>query len=417
MANTRQADLLIVGGGPAGLATALAARQRGLRRVVVLDSRRPPIDKPCGEGLMPDGVAVLRELGVRLPRFQCTPFTGIRYIDGAVEATGTFPQAAGLGVRRPVLHAAMVQAAERASVELRWATRVERLLPATLNSHRTSGSGGVETAEGPILARWVVAADGLNSRLRIQAGLDKKVASSSHRPIRFGVRRHFAIEPWTDKVEVYWRDGVEAYVTPVGPREVGIALAISGTKAPFDSLLQEFPQLAERLHGAAWTSRIAGRGPLYRQVKAVTRGRLALVGDASGYIDPITGEGLSMAFHQAVALAESLSRDSPASYARAHRHIGRLPNAMTHLILAIERRPRLRHRVIKMLAAEPRLFDRFLGIHSRMLPPSAIGLGGILRLARRLVMPIATAPVPLKLATVGTQQLRTRHQPPPRVPQ
>lgn len=407
MPNTRQADLLIVGGGPAGLATALAARQRGLHRVVVLDSRRPPIDKPCGEGLMPDGVAVLRELGVHLPRHQCTPFTGIRYIDGTAEATGTFPRATGLGIRRPTLHAAMVHAAERAGVDLRWATRVERLLPATLDPHRTSSGGGVELAEGPVLARWVVAADGLNSRLRAQAGLEKKVTLSSRRSTRFGVRRHFEIEPWTDKVEVYWRNGLEAYVTPVGPREVSIALAISGNKAPFDTLLQEFPQLAQRLRGAAWTSRAAGRGPLHRKVKAVSRGRLALVGDASGYIDPVTGEGLSMAFHQAVALAESLTCDSLASYARAHRRIGRLPNAMTHLILAIERRPRLRHRVIKTLAAEPRLFDRFLGIHSRMLPLSAIGLGEILRLVRRLAIPIAAVPVPLEPATtVATQRLR-----------
>ncbi len=418
MANSRQADLLIVGGGPAGLATALAASQHGLHRVVVVDSRRPPIDKPCGEGLMPDGVARLAELGVRIPRHQCTPFTGIRYVDGAVEATGSFPQTSGLGVRRTVLHAAMVRAAEEAGVDLRWGTKVQRLLPATLEHPRKSASGGVELAGGQIPARWVVAADGLNSRLRAQAELDKEVPAITHRSTRFGVRRHFNIEPWTDKVEVHWRDGLEAYVTPVGPQEVGIALAISGNKAHFDSLLQQFPQLAERLRGAAWSSRAAGLGPLRRQVKAVTRGRLALVGDASGYLDPITGEGLSLAFHQAVALAESLATDSLTHYARAHRRIGRLPNTMTRLILAIERRPRLRRRVIKTLASEPRLFDRFLGIHSRVLPLSAIGLGGVLRLARRLAMPVAAAiPMPLEPATsVATRKIRISHLAPPREP-
>lgn len=116
-------DLVIVGGGPAGLVLALAARQRGLT-VTVVDKRRPPLDKPCGEGIMPAGVTMLAGLGVSFRSGEARAFRGIRYLDGDVVAEGDFPPGRhGLGVRRPTLHAVLVAAAERAGTELRRAWR------------------------------------------------------------------------------------------------------------------------------------------------------------------------------------------------------------------------------------------------------------------------------------------------------
>ena len=83
-------DVFVVGGGPSGLATAIAARQRGLS-VIVADGARPPIDKACGEGLMPDGVEALRRIGVTIPESLAQPFRGIRFVNGHQKAQAEFP--------------------------------------------------------------------------------------------------------------------------------------------------------------------------------------------------------------------------------------------------------------------------------------------------------------------------------------
>lgn len=358
-------DLLIIGGGPAGLATAIRARLAGMS-VAVIDRARPPIDKACGEGLMPDAVARLREIGVEPRGF---PFRGIRYFDAGRMAEGVFPQAGGLGVRRTELHAALVRRAEEIGVDLRWGVKAEGL----------SGEG-VQTDQGVLQARWIVGADGLRSRIRQWAGLDGGEA-----PLRrFGVRRHFAIPPWSDFVEVYWGPGCEAYVTPVAPDQVGIAFLWSGRKADFDDLLETLPDLKGRLTGAPAVSQDRGMGPLRQRVRAVRRGNVALVGDAAGYFDAITGEGMAVAFHESVALVEAIAAGDLDRYAAAHRAINRLPDFMTGLVLALESRPRLRARAVRALAAEPALFSKLLGIHARTLPPRRLGLGA-LRLAWRLV--------------------------------
>jgi flavin-dependent dehydrogenase len=359
-------DLLVVGGGPAGLATAIRARLAGLS-AVVLDRSHPPIDKACGEGLMPDAVARLREIGVE-PRG--LPFRGIRYFDGDLVAEGTFPHAGGLGVRRTELHEALVRRAEEVEVDLRWDVKAEGL-----------GPEGVKTDQGTFRARWIAGADGLLSHVRRWAGLEAKEG-----PIRrFGVRRHFAMAPWSDFVEVYWGPGCEAYVTPVSGGEVGIAMLWSGDKAGFDALLARIPALHARIAGVPAASRDRGAGPLHQRVRIVRRGNVALVGDAGGYLDAITGEGLAVALHESAALIDAVLKGDLGLYAAAHRRINRLPNTMTSLVLALERRPRLRARAIRALAAEPALFSRLLGIHARTLPPRRLGVDGALRLAWRLV--------------------------------
>ena len=371
-------DLLIVGAGPGGLATAIRARQRGLS-ATVLEASRPPLDKACGEGLMPDARLRLEELGVRLPAAASAVFRGIRYVDGDPENGGTvaeaeFPSGHGLGVRRTELHRVLLERAEELGVEICWETRVTGLLEDSLGKE---GTAGVETAAGSRTGRWLVAADGLRSRLRGWAGLE----GSPARLRRFGVRRHYAVKPWASHVEVWWADGFEAYVTPVSAGEVGVAMLWSGRKAGFDELLSGLPALARHLKGAEATSRDRGCGPLAQKVRRVYRGRLALVGDASGYVDAITGEGLALAFHQAFSLVEAVEAGSLRLYARAHRRHRRLPDALTHALLFAERRPWLRRRVVAALAADPDLFRRILGVHARTLPPRDLGLPGVLRLA------------------------------------
>src|SRR5712675_409899 len=109
MVNTT--DVFVIGGGPAGLATAIAARQLGLN-VVVADGTKPPIDKPCGEGLMPDGRAALEQLGISIPAETGYSFRGIRFVSGELRVDASFPNGMGQGVRRTILHSLMVARAE-----------------------------------------------------------------------------------------------------------------------------------------------------------------------------------------------------------------------------------------------------------------------------------------------------------------
>ena len=268
---------------------------------------------------------------------------------------------------------ALVRRAEEVGVDLCWGSVATGLCDT-----------GVETADGTVPARFVVGADGLHSRLRRWAGLDLPSAKGTP-PRRFGVRRHYAVAPWSDFVDVIWGRQAEAYVTPVAADEVGVAILWSGEAKGFDTLLPRFPELAERLAGAPPASRDRGAGPFRQRARGVVRGNVALVGDAGGYLDAITGEGLAIAFHQARALVAAIVAGDLPSYAAAHRRIGRLPGAITGLVLALERRPALRRRAIRALAAEPALFSRLLGIHGRMLPARRLGLPGALRLAWRLV--------------------------------
>jgi flavin-dependent dehydrogenase len=372
---TSQRDVAIVGGGPVGLAAAIASARRGLA-VTVVDAQRPPIDKACGEGLMPSGLAALARLGVELEAGR--PFTGIRYVSDGRVAEADFPHGArGRGVRRTELHAALVRAAEGAGVELRWNERIRAL-----------ASDGVESAAGRVVARFVVGADGLHSKVRAWAGLERPAPAASERS-RFGVRRHYALAPWSERVEVTFGRGAEAYVTPIGEREVGVALLWSGGAASFDQLLAErYPaELGERLAGAPELSRHRGAGPLRQRVRGAVAGRVALVGDAAGYVDALTGEGLSLGFAQAEALAGALAAGDLSAYARAHHRLGRLANRLTRLMLVAAARPPLRRRLVAALARDPAFFARLLGALGCDGGGRELVAPGALRLAFGLVVP------------------------------
>jgi flavin-dependent dehydrogenase len=163
-----------------------------------------------------------------------------------------------------------------------------------------------------------------------------------------------------------------------------VALLWSGGTGSFEKLLDRFPTLRRRLGGVSVESEDRGAGPLEQRVRSVVRGNLALVGDASGYVDAITGEGLALAFHQAFALVEAIERRDLTRYAAAHRRLARWPGMMTRLLLGVERRPWLRRRLIGALAADPALFSRLVSVHARELPPRNLGCAG-LRLAWRLL--------------------------------
>lgn len=296
-------DVAIAGGGPAGLAVAIRAAQRGFKAVVIERSAEPP-DKACGEGLMPAGARELEQLGARV---EGQVFRGIRYLQEngrAIEAQ--FRDGDGLAIRRTALAKALRDRALECGAEIRHAT--------VQGIEQHTGKVLLATSAGPVEARLAVAADGLHSPLRKAAGLE---AAAAPQP-RFGLRRHFAREPWTDFVEVHWSERAEAYVTPVGPKTVNIAF-LTSEKADYEKLLARFPALQRRLDGAAPESETRGAGPLAQNVRARHAGRLALVGDAAGYVDAITGQGLSLAFLAARTLIDALPPDLSGDVAPALR--------------------------------------------------------------------------------------------------
>lgn len=370
-------DVAVVGGGPAGLAAALAARRAGLA-VALVERSRPPLDKACGEGLMPAAVAALDRLGVALPA-RSAPFTGIRYVCGGAVAEADFADGAtGRGVRRTLLHAALAEAAGAAGVELRWGCAATGLTPR-----------GLATDEGELATRFVVGADGLRSKVRAWAGL----ARESRAPRRFGVVRHLGRAPWSTRVEVTFGDRVEAYVTPLADDEIGVALLWDGDGEGFDVLLaRRLPaELAARLAGAPALGRDRGAGPFRQRVRAAARGRVALVGDAAGYVDALTGEGLALAFGQALRLGPALAAGDLAGYARAARRDARVPETITRLALFAARRPALARRLVAALAADPALFARLLAALGAGGSLAALPLAATLRFAAHLFAP-ATAP-------------------------
>ena len=358
-----ETDVFVVGGGPAGLASAIAARRNGFD-VVIADSARPPIDKACGEGLMPDGVAALRRIGVELRAVHGIPFRGIRFLDEEIEAEALFPNIEnyGLGIRRTLLHRILTERAEDAGVVTCWQSRVEGLDPS-----------GVKIGGRTVRCRWIIGADGFHSSVRKWTGL--LPAWSGAR--RIGLRQHFRIRPWTNFVEVYWRNHCQAYVTPVGPDQVCIAVLGNAHAVRLSNLSTLFPVLAKHLGNAELIG--SPRGAISMSVKfpTVTRGRIALVGDASGSVDAVTGDGLALAFRQANYLATALASGDLSTYDAAHRQIGRMPRLMARLLLLMDGNDRLRRRALRTLAAHPLIFSRLLAVHVGVLRPSELTLGVI----------------------------------------
>ncbi|MGE2714151.1 NAD(P)/FAD-dependent oxidoreductase [Mycolicibacterium litorale] len=327
-------DLLVAGGGPAGLATALYGARAGLD-VAVVERRRGPIEKACGEGLMPHAVEHLRYLGVEPPGI---PLRGIRYLDGNRRVDASFRAGPGRGVRRTALHAALLQATTDAGV-----TVVHKEFGAV-----EQDSTSVRT--GDLRARYLAAADGLHSSIRRSLGLELPVTG----PRRWGIRRHVHISPWTDCVEVYWGEDAEAYVTPVADDCVGIAI-LTSCRGGFDSQLRQFPALRDRVAGYRHGPDRAA-GPLRQKVRRRTCGRVLLVGDAAGYIDALTGEGLGMAFATAQLLVDCVADGRTDDYDRRWRRSTRRYRLLTTALLHASMSPPLRRNVVAAAAASPALF-------------------------------------------------------------
>jgi flavin-dependent dehydrogenase len=364
-----ETDVFVVGGGPAGLAAAIAARQAGFS-VTLTDVAYPPIDKTCGEGIMPDGLGALWKLGISPSARDGFPFAGIRFSDATSAVSARFPGRYGLGIRRTRLHELMIHRATELGIAMHWGARVTGI-----SEH------GVSVYGRNVRCRWLVGADGHQSRVRAWSGLELP----RYRKRRFGFRRHYRISPWSELVEVYWTECGQLYVTPVAEDQVCVALITHQKGTRLDDALKACPELATRLAHSPQITREQGAISASCCLRKVCSGSRALIGEASGSVDAITGEGLSMAFQQAHALAEALKGDSLRIYADAHRRIARTPRLTGHLMLLMDRSKWLRQRGLHALAAEPSLFSRMLAVHIGDITPIQFGVQGTLSLGWRLI--------------------------------
>jgi flavin-dependent dehydrogenase len=363
-------DIFIVGGGPAGLAAAIAAREKGFR-VLVADSSQPPIEKPCGEGLMPDALSALRTLGVTVPAEHSFPFRGTRFLGYGTSVDASFPSGSGRGVRRTILHQAMLERATEAGVSFLWGARATRI-----------GDAGVSVNGNTVTCRWIIGADGQNSFIRRWAGLDHY---RYHRR-RFGFRRHYRVPPWTDCMEIYWGPGCQFYVTPVSSDEVCAVVISRDPRLRFDQALHNFPELMRRLSGSTAVGAERGSITASCTLKSVVRGRVALLGDASGSVDAITGEGLCLAFQQATALAGALETGNLDAYQVEHRRLMRRPALMARLMLSLDQFEWLRERALRAFPATPSAFSALLAAHVGALSPAASLLKGVLPLGWQMLL-------------------------------
>ncbi|MGC4997032.1 NAD(P)/FAD-dependent oxidoreductase [Streptomyces sp. DT195] len=328
-------DVLVAGGGPAGLAAAVHARLAGLT-VVVVEPRTAPVDKACGEGVMPGGVAALRALGVEAVGRE---LRGIRYVDGARRAEAPFRDRPGLGVRRTTLHHALHERALNLGVHIE---------PGKVGEVRQTPDS--VTAAG-ITARWLIAADGLHSPTRRRLGLERPGSARG----RYGLRRHYRVQPWTDFVEVHWSGHGEAYVTPVADDLVGVAV-LSRVRRGYDEHLAGFPALTTALRGAAATE-VRGAGPLLQRVRRRVAGRVLLVGDAAGYVDALTGEGIALALATAEAAVRGVVTGRPERYERDWTLLTRRHRLLTRALLAASGRPATARLVVPVACRAPAVFS------------------------------------------------------------
>ena len=328
-----------------GLFAAIHAARAGLR-VTVVEPRVEPIDKACGEGLMPTGLRLLQQTGVDPPGY---PMLGIRYV-GAESGDGvaaSFHRGEGRGIRRTVLHEHLARRAKQLGAETTHC-RAEGLQNRETHIE-------VQTSTGrPLRADFVIAADGLHSPIRQELGLAG--APSSRR--RFGLRRHYRVEPWTRYVEVYWSAIGEAYVTPVAEDLVGVAVLANRRAGSFDSLMPHFPALSRRLAGVSTVGGVRGAGPMAQVTRQRTSGRALLIGDAAGYVDALTGEGLSVGFAMAKAAVAAVVAGSPDQYERQWSSLTRQQRWSTSALVSATERRIVRRALVPAAKSLPSVFER-----------------------------------------------------------
>ena len=331
-------DLIVIGGGSAGMAAAIYAAICQ-KKVLVFDAAGPSFDKPCGEGLLPSAIWALDRLGVKIP--ESRKLTGVKYVtDVGRTACADFPPSHGArGVRRRLLRNAMWQRALDLGVNIIQA-------PSHLVQISTE-----EVVVNNIKGAYLCIATGANRRILQDCGFACSDQTNKEN-IRFGMRRHLNAKPWSDFVEVYWREHCELYVTPVGDDCMNLAI-LSWQPFGFDQALELFPEVTQRLGKLSWDDEPAGRAPMRHRSSRVVSGRVLVAGDAAMFIDAMTGEGNSLAIRSGMAAARAIVKERPSLYRWYWLSVVWRYWLITAPVLWASRKPWLRRWILKFLVRWP----------------------------------------------------------------
>jgi flavin-dependent dehydrogenase len=357
----------VLGAGPAGAAAALFAARRGLR-VIVVDKQDFPRDKPCGEGLMPGGRPALRELGLEdaVVSGGAPPLDGIQF--GRVEAPPVavpFPphdgEQTGLGIRRLTFDAQLADALGHHSL-IDFSPRTEARDVKT----DADRAATVITTTGEFRARFVAVADGLHSGLRRRLGWTVRPRP----PYRYGMVAHWVmdapVDPW---VRITFDQGLEVYEGPVANHQRMVALlCYQDRMREFGGRLESrYREIAQAIRPALRQADLVGTvsavGPFWSRATTVADRGIFLIGDAAGFTDPITAEGVATGLRQGRAFAAALGSPNPErAYRQAHRGLTKDPRRLAALFLRLSRTPALVDRAIRNHERAPQTLSKLLGI-------------------------------------------------------
>jgi menaquinone-9 beta-reductase len=383
----RTADVLVIGAGPAGSTVARQLARRG-HRVTVVDRATFPRPKPCGECLNPGAVAALDRLGL-LDEVMAGAPAGIRGWTlrnerGGV-ATGSYSNRAALGIERTTFDAALVGAARRSGVTVVENQRIATITRAGAGWTATSRNrnGRVTEWRAPIL----VGADGLRSIVVRQLGLLARAPRVRKTSVTF---RLAGTGPDRSRGHLQVLDGKTVGLAPVHDAHPlwnctvvvnAAAQAQDAVRHPADyvrRLLEDDPTWtrAPAVMAGPWTS-----GPFDTPTRHIAVDGAVLIGDAAGYFDPLTGQGIFRALrsaelaaefiHRAVTLDDTSTRIL-AGYARRYRREVFAPERIQKLIDAALRRSWTRDLAVRRLAHAQEFMDRIVAVAGDVLPVSAL---------------------------------------------
>jgi geranylgeranyl reductase family protein len=319
-------DALIVGGGPSGAAAAYWLAQRG-RRVLVVEKKRFPREKTCGDGLTPRAVRQLSDIGLGEQLEGCQRFDGLRSIGHGITLELAWPDHPdfppyGYVVRRRELDEMVAERAVKAGATL-W-QGVEAVAPVVDNG--LLGGAVVKHKDNGVTesvhAKYVVVADGANSRFGRALG----TARDRSYPLGMAIRGYFTSplhdDPWIEShLDISDKDGNHlpgyGWIFPAGDGTVNVGVGLLSTFSGWkhintSHLMETFCEVAPARWGISPETSCGpptgGRLPTGGSVTPRVGPTFVVTGDAAGFVNPFNGEGISVAYETGRLAADAVDR-------------------------------------------------------------------------------------------------------------